>query len=408
MRKHWWGVGSMLLLLGVGAAAAQWWSSQAGERALVRLTERLDAQPGWHASRDDVEHGWRHSSGVLRLEWGLPAGRAPLAIALPYRMRHGVLGTRLVGKVELPGVETTWWPAAKTPAWHASYRTLTHELTGRLTWPTMRLAANAASQLRVGAGELRLSGHPGDVRYHLLSAPWRLASEGGGFLTGEFDIQGRYRGDASRFHHSLSLSLTELHLLGGAPLALDNISLEADVRLNDETFGYHGEGAVGALVVGGEKVASGRLAWELSDIDGAAMQALIGRLRTQAAALAGRDAALAGVDWAGLTPAAVAILQDSPRLTLSSLQVSSEAFGVESRAYGEIMLEGHELAPLAAHSLTTPTFWRHLQRRINGRVTLHEAPPLLALYLGLSPDTSRLEFRVSQGEWQVNGQALRW
>ncbi|MHA3025770.1 hypothetical protein [Chromohalobacter israelensis] len=138
------------------------------------------------------------------------------------------------------------------------------------------------------------------------------------------------------------------------------------------------------------------------------MRTLIAHMRDQAASAENDTVGPGTVDWERLTPVLVALLQDSPRLILSSLQVSSEAFGVDSRAHGEMMLDGDDLAPLAARSVTTSAFWRHLQRRVNGRVTLRDAPPLLSLYLGLSPDTSRLEFRVSQGEWQVNGQALRW
>ena len=409
MRKRWWVAGGVALLLGMGAGTAQWWSSQAGERALVRLTERLDAQPGWQASRHEVEHGWRHSSGVLRLAAEVPAGHAPFDIVLPYRMRHGLLGTRLDGEIELPRMDELRWQASEAPTWHATYRTPTREMTGRLVWPTATLRGEAASQARLGAGELTLSGHVGDVRYHLHSAPSRLTRENGGILSGELDVQGRFRGDARRFHHTLSLSLAELRLLGGAPFALENVSHEADIRLDDDALHYRGEGRVGSVVVGGEQVASGRLALSLTDVDGEAVRTLIAHMRDQAVASAENDTVAPGtVDWERLTPVLVALLQDSPRLILSSLQVSSEAFGVDSRAHGEMMLDGDDLAPLAARSVTTPAFWRHLQRRVNGRVTLRDAPPLLSLYLGLSPDTSRLEFRVSQGEWQVNGQALRW
>lgn len=411
-KKRWIGGGCLLLLFGIGWCAAQAWSSHAGEQALERLTARLDAREGWQASRHDVEQGWWHSSGVLRLETVVVEGSS-LRVALPYHVRHGVLSSHLDGEAVVTRAGETLLAADAAPTWQATYRTLSGDMKGRLTWSafTSRGVLPQAASLEVGAGELMLNGHAGDVRYHLRSAPWRVSLGEASLELGKFDVEGRHRGDAQNFHHSMDLSLASLAWHEGAPFSLNALDFEADLRLDDDTFGYHGEGNVANIAVAGQSVASGRMSLGLERVDADALRALIARMHEEGlGAGSGRDGASVDATsrWARLTPLIVNVLRDSPRLTLETLQVTSEAFGVDSRAFGELTLDGDESASLMATPVTSPAFWRHLQQRLDGHITLVDAPALLALHLGLPPETPRLVFRVDAGQWRVNKRALRW
>ncbi|MCT8468635.1 YdgA family protein [Chromohalobacter canadensis] len=416
-KKRWIGGGCLLLLLGIGWCAAQAWSSHVGEQALERLTARLDARDGWQASRHEVEQGWWHSSGVLRLETAASED-GPLRVALPYRVRHGVLSSHLDGEAVVTHAGETLLAADSAPTWQASYRTLSGDMKGRLEWPafTSSDVLPEAASLEVGAGELMLRGHAGDVRYHLRSAPWRVSLGEASLDIGAFDVEGRHRGDARTFQHTARLSLATLTWQGGAPFSLNALNYEADMRLDDDTFGYHGEGDVADIAVAGQSVASGRMSLGLERVDADALRALVERMRESSlgesslGADSNRD--VTSVDetsrWGDLTPLMVDVLRDSPRLTLETLQVTSEAFGVDSRAFGELTLDGDDSASLAATPATSPAFWRRLQQRLDGQVTLVDAPALLALHLGLPPETPRLVFRVDAGQWRVNERALRW
>ncbi|MCK0745817.1 DUF945 family protein [Chromohalobacter nigrandesensis] len=411
-KKRWIGGGVLLLLLGVGWCAAQAWSSHVGEQALERLTAQLDAREGWQASRHEVEQEWWHSSGVLRLETVAPEG-SPLRVMLPYGVRHGVLSSHLDGEAVVTYAGETLLAAEAAPTWQATYRTLSGDMQGRLEWPafTSRAVLREGASLEVGAGELALRGQAGDVRYHLRSAPWRVSLGETSLGLGALDVEGRHRGDERTFHHSMDLSLASLTWQGGAPFSLNALDYEADMRLGDDTFGYHGEGDVADIAVAGQSVASGRMSLGLERVDADALRALFERMYADGAGAAtGHDAASIDVSsrWARLTPLVVDMLHDSPRLTLETLQVTSEAFGVDSRAFGELTLDGDDAASLAATPVTFPDFWRRLQQRLDGHVTLVDAPALLALHLGLPPETPRLVFRVDAGQWRVNERALRW
>lgn len=411
-KKRWIGGACLLVLLGIGWCAAQAWSSHVGEQALERLTARLDARDGWQASRHDVEQGWWHSSGVLRLETVVVEG-SPLRVALPYRVRHGVLSSHLDGEAVVTHAGETLLAADAAPTWQATYRTLSGDMKGQLKWPafTSRGVLPKPASLEVGAGELMLRGHAGDVRYHLRSAPWRVSLGEVSLDIGALDVEGRHRGDERTFHHTTRLSLATLTWHGGAPFSLNALNYEADMRLDDETFGYHGEGDVADIAVAGQSVASGRMSLGLERVDADALRALVERMPADSVgADSGRD--VTSIDetsrWARLTPLVADVLRDSPRLTLEALQVTSEAFGVDSRAFGELTLDGDDSASLAATPVTSPAFWRHLQQRLDGHVTLVDAPALLALHLGLAPETPRLVFRIDDGQWRVNERALHW
>ncbi|MCI0510151.1 uncharacterized protein DUF945 [Chromohalobacter marismortui] len=406
-KKRWIGGACLLLLAGIGWCAAQAWSSHVGEQALERLTARLDARQGWQAARHEVARGWWHSTGVLRLEIAGPGGD-PLRVSLPYRVRHGVLSSHLKGEVDVTYAGRALLATEAAPTWQATYRTLSGEMQGRLQWSafTSRGVLPQVTSLDVGAGELSLRGRAGDLRYHLRSAAWRVLLGEASLDVGTLDVEGRHRSGERWFHHSLDLSLASLTWQGDAPFSLHALDYKAAMRLDDDTFRYHGEGGVDDIAVAGQSVAAGRMALRLERIDADALRALIARLQETRAD--GAHSAIAASRWARLTPLIVKVLRDSPRLTLESMQVTSEAFGVDSRAFGEVTLDGDDPAALAATPVTSPAFWRRLQQRLEGRITLVDAPPLLALYLGLAPDTTRLVFRVDAGQWRVNEHALRW
>jgi len=406
-KKRWIGGSGLLLLLGIGWCASQAWSSHVGEQALARLTARLDARQGWQAERHEVEQGWWHSSGVLRLAIPAPGG-SPLRISLPYRVRHGVLSSHLNGEVDVTHAGKALLAADAAPTWQATYRTLSGAMQGRLEWSafTSRGVLPKLTSLEVGAGELALRGHAGDVRYHLRSAPWRVSLDEASLELGALDVEGRHRGTQRTFHHSMDFSLASLTWQGGAPFSLHSLDYAADMRLGDDTFRYHGEGGVEEIAVAGQSVATGRVSLGLERIDADALRALVKRMHENS--VSGAKAADVASRWARLTPLIVDVLRDSPRLTLETLKVTSQAFGVDSRAFGELTLDGDDSASLAATPVTSPAFWRHFKQRLQGRVTLVDAPALLALYLGLAPETTRLVFRVDAGQWRVNEQALRW
>lgn len=411
-KKRWIGGGCLLLLFGIGWCAAQAWSSHVGEQALERLTVRLDAREGWQASRHDVDQGWWRSSGVLRLETVAPDDSS-LRVALPYHVRHGVLSSHLDGEAIVTHAEETLLAADAAPTWQATYRTLSGDMQGRLKWSafTARGVLPQAASLEVGAGELMLRGHAGDVRYHLSLAPWHVSLGETSLELGALDIEGRHRGDERRFRHNMDLSLASLTWQGGAPFSLHELDYAADLRLDDDTFVYGAEGSVADVAVAGQSVASGRMSLGLERVNADALRDLVERMHEESLTADGdRDVASVGAasQWARLTPLMVNVLRDSPRLTLETLQVNSEAFGVDSRAFGELTLDGDDLTSLSATPVTSPAFWHGLQQRLYGHVTLVDAPALLALQLGLPPETPRLVFRVDAGQWRVNERALRW
>lgn len=417
MRKGWLAVVIVAIMVGVAYLGAQAYSSHVFERELSRTLDTLRADGQWQVARDDVQRGWFHSSGRLLIA---PANEDTWRAVLPYTARHGLLSTRVSGTLQLYLSESSgtgeralfgeWLPSAE-PRWTATFHTLDRRVEARLDVDAFQLD-RAARQLAFNGAWLTLEGHAGDLRLSGLVSPLRLAGPQGEIVTGPLHIESRYQvsGDGRFYHQRNELFLERLEYRGGQrpPLTLVGLRYRGETRL-DEQLRLDVSLALEEALVAGQTLLSGSLDMSLGRIDGDALRRVIEQLQ---AALEAHGGDLATLDPAQrralierLEPALLAMLADSPRLTVEGMTLTSPMFGIDVRGHGELVFDGENADALSIEALRDPASqaWR---RRLDGTFSLYGVPPLVALQLGLPLSTDTLEVTIDAGEVRVNGRPL--
>nr|WP_298374109.1 DUF945 family protein [uncultured Halomonas sp.] len=423
MRKIWLVV-VIVAVLRAGYLGAQAYSSHVFERELTRTLENLRANQQWQVTRDEVERGWFHSSGRLKIT---PVGEQAWWLITPYVARHGLLSTRLDGALQayldssefeslqsgLHQGETVLFGDvldSAEPRWVTTLHTLDRRAEGRLNIPSFVLTRQG-EQLSSEGAEFTFDGHASDIRIEGVITPLQWQNATTRLIAGPLRIDSRYRvagGDYLSQHSELVLEQLQYDARQQAPITLLGLRYESDTQL-DEQFAINGSVALDDARVAGESMLSGRLNARLERLNGNAVR----RLQAQFATLVEEQASdfwsLSDAERNALIerlePVLLATLMDSPRFTLEGITLRSPLFGVDVRGSGELVFAGDDSQTLSINDLLNGNTqaWRE---RLNGSFSWKGVPPLLALQLGLSPDTRQFEIQVKQGNLLINDKPL--
>lgn len=417
MRKGWLAIAAVAIA-GMGYLGAQAYSSHVFERELERNLEALRADGEWHVERTAVERGWFHSRGRLSVA---PAGSDPWQVTLPYDARHGLLSTRISGalRVRLPASSNAASRAlfgevlaSAEPRWTATLHTLDRRGEGRIDVAGFELR-RGERQLTSGGAHFLVEGRAGDVRVDGEIAPLQLVGPQGEILTEPLRLDSRFQtsGNGRFLHQRNTLQLERLEYRGGQrpPLTLSGLRYRDETRL-DEDLTLDASLSLERAEVSGQTLLSGNLALGLERIDGESLRRLVAQV-TAAAEAHGGD--LSGLDGAQrralvqrLQPTLLAMLSDSPRLTLEGVKVVSPMFGVDMRGHGELVFDGEDVTALSIAALDDPAGRQAWRQHLDGTLRFYGVPPLLAMQLGLPLDSETLEVTIEAGEVRVNGRSL--
>lgn len=427
MRKVWLAV-VIVIVLGAGYLGAQAYSSHVFERELVRALENLRANQQWQVERNAVERGWFHSNGRLKIT---PVGEQGWWISTPYAARHGLLSTRLDGALQgylrsdesddskLLEDDTQQNATAlfgdildsPEPRWVTTFHTLDRRAEGRVDISPFELV-QAEELLSSEGAKFTFAGRADDIRLEGVIAPLTLQSAEEELVTSPLTIDSRYQmagnGDTLLQRSALHLERLEYRGRQQAPITLLGLSYESESQLDDQ---LHVDASIGLdeAQLAGEAMLSGQLKATLGPLNGAAIR----RLQAQFARLIEQQG---GDFWSlddaqrraliqRLEPILLATLVDSPRFTLEGITLQSPLFGVDVRGSGELIFEGDGSQTLDIDDLLNGNTqaWRE---RLNGGFSWEGVPPLMALQLGLPPDTRQIDVQIQQGNVLINSKPL--
>lgn len=422
MRKVWLAI-AVVVVLGVGYLGAQAYSSHVFERELARTLETLRADVQWQVERDNIERGWFQSQGRLLVA---PAVDAGWRMALPYQASHGLLSTDVSGALQVYLSESSsadeqalfgdLLPSAE-PRWTATFETLDQRVEARLDVAAFDLERDG-DQLVFGGAWFALEGRAGDILLNGRVSPMRLAAAQGEIATGPLTIDSHYQvSGGRRFYHQrneLSLERLEYHGEQRPPITLIGLQYRDETRLAEQ-LRLDVSMSLKKARIAGQALLSGSLDMSLDRLDGDAVRRVIEQLQTVGEDSGGGWASIGNVQRQALLerlePALLAMLSDSPRLTLDGLTLTSPMFGVDMRGHGELVFDGENVAALSIDRLGISEpgdsgisqAWR---QRLDGTFTFYGVPPLVAMQLGLPLDSDTLEVIIDAGEVSINGQPL--
>ncbi|WP_110686873.1 DUF945 family protein [Salinicola aestuarinus] len=411
--------------LGASYLGAQAYSSHRFEQETAALVAQFDASDGWRVERQDVERGWFHSRGRLvahRMGRGTPTG---LVVTTDYAADHGILRTSLEGRSEVRDdgepLFDDWLDTQAPLVWQGHFTTLTQRVEMTLdvpafhhAFPAGTMAALAAKtdvpsagvDIDFGGLTLTLGQEDGTLDYAGELAPVTVDDGRSALALDRVRLDGRFTGDARDFslRAALDIPRATLNRSGVAPVEVDGLALAAEASLHDHLS------ATATLTLDdtemrGQSLLSGQAQFTLEPIDGNAYRRLVSRWQqrrdalAQAVARGASDEALKELlsrpDEA-TRDAAVALLADSPQLTVNKLSLTSELLGIQTQGEGALSLDGEGLAQQYA-SQGEAVFGPDLGRRLRGRLTLVEAPAFLKLYLGVGLDADPLTLTLADG-----------
>lgn len=411
MRKGLMAAGAVVLL-GGGYLAAQAYSSERFDAELTKSLEALEASGDVTVERQKSERGWFTSKGELVVS---PRRDEGWALHLPYSARHGLASTRLSGALELalgPDGQTLFAERleAASPRWHAAFETLSGQFTGRLDLAAFDSQVDGV-RLAMRGGYLTLEGQAEDLRLAGEIAPWELLDGDECLKVGRLSMAARYRQDDAGRDQQSRFALDSLMLVRDADPAieLEALSYQGDLRLDTKELQLGGTITLGEARIGDESLLSGELDFSLSRINAEAVRTLEAALDAEAARGSPLDA-LGDAELATLLerlePQLLALLGDSPRLTLDHLAVQSEMLAMETRLSGALTFDGEGAEGLTFARLEQPKQRQGWVKRLNGQFDWQGVPPLVLMQLGLPMTTERLAILIEEGQPSINGKPL--
>jgi len=431
MRK-WMIAGTVVIVLvGGGYLGAQAYSSQRFDSEMDKLVARLDARSDWQVSRDDVDSGWFHSSGRVEAHYLSVAQDAdPIVIEVPYQAGHGLLETTLNGEAQLHGSddEALFGDVLKTNGpmtWTGRFLTREQKLEARFTLPSFSQTVTVPAQQVVGettpARDMQLDfagltldlEHVGDqLTLHGEAPRLQMTDDRTDILVEGATLSGSFEGDDQAFHQSMSLTIptTTVTPNGNPSVVTQDLSYAVDATLDADQLAMQLQADLGDTQVQGQSVFSGGFALTLDHVDGDAYRALAKALDDNLADLQiavdtdddqALDAALTP-----LQPSIQAILAGSPHLSLDSLTADSPMLGMKMRGEGELSVDGDGIAGWDLDTMSADALQRELVQRLDGHLTLEDAPAILMMYMGLPMSNDPLQVKLANGLLDINGQQM--
>ncbi|MCS2608888.1 YdgA family protein [Halomonas dongshanensis] len=403
----------ILTTLAVLWMAAQLLSSILFERSLTQALEDLEARGEWRVTRTDNRQGWLNSHGTLLLS---PLLGRPWRLELTYHARHGLLSTDVEGTL-LPLLDSALQRAVgevsapSIPRWNGRYHTLSGQSELRLSLAPFIIQQNGR-ELEVQGARVRLEGLFGDWRLRLMLDRLTLTDGLSSLTLGPTTLQSRYTyiDDAYHFSQYDHLTIDTLNLVYPAfELSAAPIDVISRTTLDEQELRINGELTLGDVLVPSEApetpLLRGHAEMELSRLNADAVRGIITRLR-QEAAWGDDSMPMAEGLLARLAPNLRELFKDSPRLDVSTLTLDSPLLGIELAADGALFFDARRLEALDAAKLGDDAEQARWRRRLDGDFIWHDAPPVVALWLGLPLGTKELQFDIVQGQWRVNGRPL--
>ncbi|NGO89395.1 hypothetical protein CWI66_12210 [Halomonas sp. 141] len=403
----------ILSVIAVIWMVAQLLSSILFERSLRQGLEDLEARGEWRVERLDSRQGWLTSRGQLVLS---PLLGRPWQLELTYDARHGLLSTDVQGTL-LPRLDNVLQKAVgdvsapSVPRWQGRYQTLSGRTELRLALAPFVIQQNGR-ELEVRGARVRLEGMFGDWRLRGLFDQLTLTDGLSQLTLGPTTLESRYTyiDDAYHFTQRDHLRIDRLSMHYPAyDIQITPLDLYSQMTLDETELSIQGELVLGEVLVPSEApetpLLSGRVAAELSRLNGDAMRQVIRRLRQEAA---WGDTALPMAEGllARLEPDLLQVLSDSPRLDVTTIELDSPLLGLQVAADGALFFDGRQLDRLRVVSLDKPEEQARWRARIDGDFIWHDAPTVAALWLGLPLGTRELQFDVVRGVWRVNGRPM--
>lgn len=389
-------------------ALAQFVAGLLFERELVRALEDLEARGELVVERRDIERGWLTSSGTLQIA---PLLSDSWLLEMTYEARHGVLSTRIDGRV-MPHIgarrEKLFGGILEStpPRWQARYRTLSGTLEGSIQAAPV-IIRQGEREIDFTGGRLAFGGEYGDWWLRARLSPFRLTDGQATLQAGPVSLESRYAytDDAIHFTQNDLLRVERLEWQqSDLDLAASDLVYHNRMELDDRELHLEAELTIGEVQSAEQVLLTGRVAMEVSRIDADALRAVLAGLR----ALASRgDGAPEGRELlARLETRIIAMLQDSPRLDVEAVDLESPMLGLSVRGDGALFFDARRLEELSLLRLDEEEQQKRWLSRLDGDFTWYDAPKMVILWLGLPLDTRDLEIDVVRGQLRVNGRPM--
>ena len=442
----------IVLALVLWLAALAWSRHEVQSRMAERVAD-INALAGVRAVNTIESDGFFSSRGTLRVimtdsdaDADAPAG------VIDWRVAHGVLSTRFSGHGDIMSRDGKALLADELSEgerldFDARIQHLSHDLMLNARFPdTMRYQGHSGqdqntqaqgvtlllSGARLGLDEneqgLRLDGQWSELaqqgprrQMHLGETHWSML-----FPADDADqTVDTPEGQPGRLD-SLDISSARLQRQGGLPLTLSNLHLEGSTHHDRQEFSYLLKAQLGNAAFSEQQLGSASLDAVVRRINEPAARALLQTMgrdirqrwqnaRQQEAQdnVGPQEMAAGNVRYSNdvhdlaslMAPwqeAFFAVMSDSPQVVVHQLQLESPMLDQQMHLDGELTLDGANIRTTRVEQLQTSWGRAAFKRRLDGQFTLHNAPPLLSLVAGQSPDQDTLKLAIRKGVFLVN------
>jgi hypothetical protein len=389
-------------------AAAQFVAGLLFERELARALNDLEARGELVAGRSDVEQGWLTSSGTIQVA---PALGEAWQLELSYEARHGILSTRVDGEFmprRGPHHERVFGDllSSTPPHWTARYLTLSGTLDGSVQLAPF-IISQGLRELDFQGGHLAFGGEYGDWRLRARLSPWRLTDGKNSVESGPISLESRYTYTDGAHHFTQYDDLHIERLVWHQPdldITARDLVYRSLIELDDRELSLESELQIIEILAADKVLLSGSLAMEVSRVNADAVRGLLAGLRDEAAMsdIPGEAEEL----LVRIEPAFIAMLQDSPRLDVTRIDLESPMLGLTARGEGALFFDARRLDELSLVGLGAEVEQVIWLSRLDGDFIWHDVPTVVALWLGLPLGTEDLEIDVARGQVRVNGRPL--
>ncbi|ART63969.1 DUF945 family protein [Kushneria marisflavi] len=444
--------GSMALVILAGGLwlGALAWSRHEVQSRMAEQVADINALTGVRALNTVESDGFFSSRGTLRVimtdsdtDTDAPAG------VIDWRVAYGVLSTRFSGHGDIRMPDGKALLADELSSGDAldvdaRIQHLSHDLILNARFPdAMHYQGHGMSLdlsgARIGIVDddhgLRLEGQWSELAHesperqvHMGETHWSMRFPTVDAEPVDADSQDR-PGRVDR----LDISDARLQRQGGLPLTLNNFHLEGSTHHDREELSYLLKAQLGNAAFSEQQLGSASLDAAIRRINEPAARTLLQtmardiRQRWQGARQPSTNSAAVQAGAAAepqlvadiedvhdvhdiaslMSPwqeAFFAVLSSSPRLVVNQLALESPMLDQQMHLDGEVTLDGTHIATTRIEQLKTSWGRAAFKRRLDGRFTLHNAPPLLALVAGQAPDQDTLELAIRKGVFLINGE----
>lgn len=403
----------IIALLAAAWMAAQLLSSILFEHGLRQTLSDMNARGEWRVQREESHSGWFNSRGKLVIS---PLMGRPWRLEVSYQARHGVLSTDLEGTL-VPRLDTQLQQVVGAisvpsyPRWQGHYHILGGRTELRLALAPLVIEQNGR-QMNIRGAKMSIEGIYGDWLLNASLDQLTLVDRDASLQLGPVKLKSRYRyiDDAYHFNQRDHLHISSLALVHPElDLDIEPIDVHSEMHLDERELKVSGELVIGEARLTDEApdspVLTGRIAAELSRINADSLRQIFARLR-QEAAWGDTSMPVAEGVLTRLEPLMLNVLQDSPRLDITAIDLASPLLEINADAEGAIIFDARDLEQLSLLAADSEAMQAQWRSRLDGDITWKDAPPVAALWFGLPLGTRSLTFDLVAGHWRINGRPL--